>query len=193
MSYINNWIISITTAAFFIIAIEMILPNNSIKKYVSFVLGLILIIIIMDPIIKLFNNGFDFTRYLTESTKYVENNSNCNTYDEYKMKNINDTLKIFKINIENGCIEKLKELNPKYNYEVSAEVKYDAIQNMVDIAKIKIGVQISSIKEIKEVEINDNSKDDKENILNNSLSKSIKECLSNHLNISEDNIIVYKL
>ena len=39
---LRNWIISICTAVIFITAVEMIMPNNSFKKYAKFVLGLIL-------------------------------------------------------------------------------------------------------------------------------------------------------
>ncbi|MCD3297735.1 stage III sporulation protein AF, partial [Clostridium botulinum] len=46
---IRQWVISIATAIFFITAVEMILPNNSIKKYAKFVLGLILITVVINP------------------------------------------------------------------------------------------------------------------------------------------------
>ena len=43
------WITSICTAIFFITAVEMILPDDSLKKYAKFVLGLILITVVISP------------------------------------------------------------------------------------------------------------------------------------------------
>ena len=42
----------------------MILPDNNMKKYAKFVLGLILIVVIIKPIIKIFEKDFDFNSYL---------------------------------------------------------------------------------------------------------------------------------
>ena len=41
----------------FMTAIEIIAPDNSMKKYIKFVLGLILISVMINPIIKFFTGG----------------------------------------------------------------------------------------------------------------------------------------
>ncbi len=57
------WVTNITIAIFFITAVEMILPDNSMKKYAKFVLGLLLIVVIINPIIKIFDKDFNISAY----------------------------------------------------------------------------------------------------------------------------------
>ena len=54
------WVTNITIAIFFITAVEMILPDNSMRKYAKFVLGLMLIVVIINPIMKIFDKDFNF-------------------------------------------------------------------------------------------------------------------------------------
>ena len=52
---LGEWIITICVAIFFTTAVQMILPDNSLKKYCNFVLGLIVFVVILGPIVKIFN------------------------------------------------------------------------------------------------------------------------------------------
>lgn len=49
---LRAWIVNISTVVLFITAVEMLLPDNSLKKYSKFVLGLILITVLINPLIK---------------------------------------------------------------------------------------------------------------------------------------------
>ena len=52
MEYLNNFIITLVATMIFMTSIEIIAPDNSMKKYIKFVLGLILISAMINPIIK---------------------------------------------------------------------------------------------------------------------------------------------
>lgn len=82
--YLYEWVENI--AVYFVIlniAVQM-LPNNSYKKYIQFFTGLILIIMLSGPILKLFNAEQEFcnfyksaeyqqkVREIEEATKYLE-------------------------------------------------------------------------------------------------------------------------
>ena len=54
MEYLNNFIITLVATMIFMTSIEIIAPDNSMKKYIKFVLGLILISVMINPIIKFF-------------------------------------------------------------------------------------------------------------------------------------------
>ena len=51
MEYLNNFIITLVATMIFMTSIEIIAPDNSMKKYIKFVLGLILISVMINPII----------------------------------------------------------------------------------------------------------------------------------------------
>ena len=52
---LGKWIVTICVAIFFATAVQMILPDNSLKKYCNFVLGLIVFVVMISPIVNLFN------------------------------------------------------------------------------------------------------------------------------------------
>ncbi|WML35311.1 stage III sporulation protein AF [Clostridium sp. OS1-26] len=64
---LREWLIGICTAVFFITAVEIILPDNSLKKYAKFVLGLILITVFINPLIKVFDRNFDINTYTSNA------------------------------------------------------------------------------------------------------------------------------
>ena len=57
MEYINNFVITLVATMIFMTAVDIISPDNSMKKYIKFVLGLILISVMINPIIKFFTGG----------------------------------------------------------------------------------------------------------------------------------------
>ena len=57
MELVNNFVVTLVTTLIFITAVEILGPDNSMKKYVKFVLGLILISVLLSPIIKFFSKG----------------------------------------------------------------------------------------------------------------------------------------
>jgi stage III sporulation protein AF len=115
---LREWIISICTAVFFITAVEIILPDNSMKKYAKFVLGLILITVFINPIIKIFDRNFDISTYTANVVENFDKKKTESEFQQYKEKNLNDTLEVFELNLQTSCEKKLKEKYPDSNYKV---------------------------------------------------------------------------
>ncbi|MFC7394240.1 stage III sporulation protein AF [Scopulibacillus cellulosilyticus] len=59
MSFISNWMTQIILIILFAIILELLLPNDSFQKYVKMVVGLIIIIALLNPIMKLLNVNVD--------------------------------------------------------------------------------------------------------------------------------------
>lgn len=193
LNEIKIWIINICAAVFFITAIEMILPNNSLKKYGRFVLGLILITVFINPIIKIFDNNYNINTYSSNAIKYLEDNKIQGDLEKYKEKNTNDTLNVFKLNLQNLCQSKIKETYPQNNYNVEAKVEYDKSKEKLIIKSINIEVKDGKIEKIKKVKIKDRSDPvNNSELINDEKSKAIKEMLSKDLNIPKECIKIYK-
>lgn len=58
-NYLSSWAISVAVAIIFSAIVSAILPETSIKKYVSVVLGIVVMLIMLSPLFKLFS-GVDF-------------------------------------------------------------------------------------------------------------------------------------
>ncbi|RYL92345.1 stage III sporulation protein AF [Sporolactobacillus sp. THM7-4] len=54
MNYLSEWVSQLVLIVLFAVILELLLPANGFQKYVKFVIGLVLIVALMDPIIRLF-------------------------------------------------------------------------------------------------------------------------------------------
>lgn len=190
---LRNWIIEICTAVIFITAVEMILPNNNLKKYAKFVLGLILITVLINPIIKLFDKNFDLAAYTNKAYEYMDEKKYENDVEKYKQEGMNKTVSVFKENVENLCKEKLKEEFPRNNYKVDAAVDYDKSSDSVYVKNVKVGIKDGTIESVKKIDIGSKGAAASSNpSINDERSRLMKSYLSKELKISESSIEVYK-
>lgn len=188
------WVTNIAIAIFFITAVEMILPDNSMKKYAKFVLGLMLIVVIINPIIKIFDKDFDLYSYSNKAISYMESNTSSIDVKKYKDINILNTTENFKKNLENECIINLEEAYPENKYNADIEIIYDDKKGVFNIDKVEIGIVDKGVKNIRNIEIDTKSVNaTKKNILKGEQGDKIKRLLSSKFQISGDIITVYKL
>lgn len=191
---LREWLITICTAVFFITAVEMILPDNSLKKYAKFVLGLILITVFINPIIKVFDRNFDLNTYTTNAIQNFDKKKTVSDFKEYKESNINSTMEVFKLNLQSNCEKKLKEKYPQGNYKVEVEAAYDNENDKLTIKDVKVGVKEGTVEKIKKVTIGtDSTSVNKTDNVDVEKASEIKKYLSDELNVSSDIIKVSKL
>jgi len=194
VGWLRDWIINICTAVFFIMAVEMILPNNSLKRYAKFVLGLILIIVVINPLLRLYNENLNITSIVGQATSYMDGKKYDTNIDKYREQNIETTLNTFKANLEKNCEKFLEEKYPNYNCKVGIEVLFDKEKGNVTIKSVKVGIKDNGVEKVKKVEIKTKSSYvDSENILKDERSSLIINSLSKELSVSKDIITVYKL
>ena len=188
------WVTNITVAIFFITAVEMILPDNNMKKYAKFVLGLMLIVVIINPIMKIFDKDFDFYSYTNKATSYMESNTSGKEIKKYKDINIQNTAENFKKNLENLCITNLEETYPDSQYDADIEIVYDDKNGAFDINRVEIGIAEKGVKKVRTIEINVKSVTaSNKNIVQGEQGNKIKRLLSSKFRIPSDIITVYKL
>lgn len=190
---LREWIIKICTVVFFITAVEMILPNNSLKKYSKFVLGLILITVLINPIIKVFDKNFSIDVYTNKAASFFNEEGYKNNFDQYKEKSKTSTLDVFKANLKSLCESKLKERFPQDNYKVDVDVVYDETAEKMVIKTVDIEVKSGNVERIKKVDISiKNNPTNSDKPISNEHSNSIKEYLSKEINIPMESIYVYE-
>ena len=76
MDEIKGFIITLVSMIILISAIELISPDNSMKKYLKFVLGTILIAVMISPIVSVLSDGESIlTNKISEYIDLVDSNS----------------------------------------------------------------------------------------------------------------------
>jgi len=191
---IRNWIINICTIIIFITAVEMLLPNNSIKKYVKYVLGLIMVIVLIKPIVFVSSGNIDINKYVKASDVYFGTEMYEKDYKKYRQENLDNTIQNFKRNLELTLEKKLSVKYPNDEFNVMIDLSYDKDIGKFDIKRIEIGIKDKCVKRIKKVNIGrNNSRIDKEvKYLYDDKSLKIKKFVSSELEVYTDIIYVYK-
>lgn len=68
---ISSWAVAVTAAILLSAIISSLLPETSIKKYISIVLGVVVTMIVLSPLIALFS-GTDITQEINQTLHAVE-------------------------------------------------------------------------------------------------------------------------
>ena len=191
MEEIKGFVITLVTMLILMTAIEFIAPDNNMKKYLKFVLGLILISVMLSPIISLFSKGEESISLQVQ--KYIElaENESAEVSKDYK----SDSENVFKENLEQNCNRLLKEkfTDKEFVSNIDCEVDMNNINYSID--KVQVGVKNKDVSKIQKIIINTqkdsksvSSQDEK---VNN--EDEIISYLAEALNVSKDKKEVYKV
>lgn len=189
MEYIKSFIETLVTIIILFSAIELISPNNSMKKYIKFVLGLILIVVMLNPIIDFFTEGED---KIVSTIKEYENILSKDTKTSSDVAVSNEVEDVFIENLNKNSAAELAEAFPDYTFVCNINCNIDLSNYSYNISHAKIGIstgKIQDVEKIEKVEIsNDNQTESK---VYSDDEQKIVSYVSNMLGISEDKIEVY--
>ncbi|WP_291572841.1 stage III sporulation protein AF [Clostridium sp. UBA4548] len=190
---LKTWIITICTAVFFTTAVQMILPEGSLKKYSNFVLGLIILVVMLNPIVKIFNPNISINNLIETSSAYISKKEYEGDFEKYRDANINNTLNAFKNNLEKQCIRDLEKTFGKDKYKAKVNAQYDKKDNIFLINSIEIGINDGSVERVKNVEIGKESVTvDSPDKVDNKKATEIKDYISSKYDISKNKIYIYR-
>lgn len=195
VEYLKQWIMNICVVVFFVTAVEMLLPDNKLKKYSKFVLGLIIMTVLMKPIVTIFDKNFDIDAYAAKAAQSLDEESLKQDFEKYKQESMSTTVDNFNSNLKTYCEKLLKEKLPGKNFQVEFDTHFDEKEEKFVIEKVKVGVKDGKIEKIKKVRIQPESKsvtNDKEKV-DISMERTIKELISAELKVSDKIISVYKM
>ncbi|MBL3642160.1 stage III sporulation protein AF [Bacillus sp. RHFB] len=168
MSFLAGWVSNIIIFVLLATVIDMLLPNSALQKYAKMVIGLLLIVIIITPILGLFNKDFD--DILTAATSEFEDQKkkDLGNLTEMKKKEIQATqgayiLKQMAVDLQ---AEVEEELMADYNMRISSidvgvkneeEPGADDLQNITISLEKAEGKENSEIEAVAKVDINTDS------------------------------------
>lgn len=191
MEYIKSFIIALVTTIIFITAVEIIAPDKPIKKYIKFVLNLILVSVLLNPIVYLFTNGE--SEIIGSIQKYEQILSKGTTLSDNKA--IKDNREeAFKENLNKNCTMLLQKKFDNKKFECDVVCTIDLEKMTYNIEKVNVGVKDNKIKLIEKININ-TSKSAEVMSSNEEVdgSDEIINYLTEELNVSKEKIEVYKM
>ncbi|NFH89177.1 stage III sporulation protein AF [Clostridium botulinum] len=193
MNLLKELVTTLVTALIFITAIELISPNNGMKKYLKFILGLVLITIILNPIVKIISSGQNNIYDSISNYEDVFSNyqNQIKSSEENQLKDGDLRKQAFEENFNKNCESVLKSQYPNKKFKSDVECTVNFNSMIFDIKKIKVGISEKSVSKIKKVIINKNDKSYDDN--QNSQYKEVVTFISEQLDIPKEKIEVYKI
>lgn len=192
MAKLITFVTTLVSMLILMTAVELIAPDNSMKKYLRFILGLILISVMLTPIISILTNGEE--ELIVNLKKYVNNYEAV--YDKDTIEKGNEKSEaLFKENLNNNCNKILKDEFVEDEFESDVTCNVDLKDMTYDIEKIKVGVSTGGVNIIKKIKINIKEETSEAIAKNQGVEneEEIKKYLGKVLKVPEEKIEVYKL
>lgn len=151
-SFLRDWTTNILIISIFISLLEIILPKSNMKRYIEMIIGLLIIIVIINPFIKLLNGNIDIEREVFAS---ITKSNNINYYDNNDLKEIQEKqiIEIYKRKL----IEDVKSLIEKDgNYlvkQIVLDIETVDENNYGKINKISINIEKGNNNENKKEKV----------------------------------------
>lgn len=196
METLKSIVINLVTVIIFISAVELITPNNNMKKYIKFILGLILITVILNPIIKFISNG---EKNIADNIKSYEdvfskqkNKTDLSTENTFGKNDTEDNRKkVFINNFNKNCDNLLKNKfkDMTFKSEIDCDINFTNVT--LNVKKLKIGVAENKVNKVKKIVINNGEDENKKE--ENEEYTEIANYASNELDIPKDKIEVYQM
>ena len=173
MEYLNNFIITLVATMIFMTSA----PDNSMKKYIKFVLGLILISVMINPIIKFFTGG---EQEVINRIKRYEDMLNLGVTNEGESKEVIEKQKeAFKSNLNSNCDNLLKEKFSDKNFKSDIKCNINLSDMTYSIDSLEVGVRENGIRLVDKIRINVN--DESEEAVSNNEKIDNEEEIKNYL------------
>lgn len=192
MNGLKGFIVTLVSMIILISAIELISPDNSMKKYLKFVLGTILIAVMISPIVSFINNG---EKSITSDISEYIDLANGKSKDTISENRESTSETAFKVNLQENCNRILKEKFKDLEFKSEIDCKIDMEDITYSINKVEVGVKDREVSKIEKIVIKKNSEStevsSKEKKVKN--EDEIISYLAEVLNINKEQIMIYKV
>jgi len=199
IGFIRDWILNIVTLVLFIVLVEMLVPTGKMKKYVSLITGIVLVIAIISPFLEIFGSKFELTDLQTANSNFLDRKEiekDGKILEEEQMKQITDVYRKKLISqIEDGAksVEGITGakadiiINEDYNSGDFGEIK----RVYLEVSQDGKGSSIKPVAEIEKVKVGDDESVPHEAAKPDpALVKKLEEKLAGLFNLNRDNIVI---
>lgn len=189
MNHLYKWIYTIVIMVIFVTIIDMLMPNNSMKKFTKLILGLLVMSVIIEPLFSFLKNDYSIYAGSFKYQSIIENNQNYKAaYSDLQIEQIN---KLYKEKLEKNIKEKLE--NELKNKTVDIYIDFISDINSKEYGRIinitiLIGDDTNVI--IDKVTVANKATANKAATNNNKEYESIKNDISKSYNVPLQNIVI---
>jgi stage III sporulation protein AF len=201
MEFLRSWITNITVVVIFTMLLDILVPNNDMKKFVKVIMGLLIVLVIIKPFLMVKNVGYQFESAMTQTTAYIDDPSQ-NSDSNIGVSQNNTALNIYKQKLSDKVIEIVKSRKELKDRDVRASVDIENDINKKEFGSIKSievfiekgksdAVQASTIEPVKiNAETVINKKQGEYNWNNSELSQDLSADINDTLGLNGTKILI---
>lgn len=178
---LKQWINSIVVVIIFAAFIDILIPGSSMKKYVKLVLGLIIMTVILQPVIKLVKGDFSISTSSFQVQNRLDNIQLKKQTEYYDRKQADAITKAYKQNLENQIKQQIKGELKEGNADVSVDIVEDTqSSDYGQLKKITITLKdkIDKVEKVDKITIGKNRENESSNKVKDNDYQDIKSMLS---------------
>ncbi|MFC4404245.1 stage III sporulation protein AF [Gracilibacillus xinjiangensis] len=198
MEYITSWILQIIIYMILALIVDLILPSSKMKQYAKLVIGILLILIILQPILSVFKVNLDqLVSPIVESNQMdsldqmIKNETNTN---KSEIESINQAyvLEEVVVQMENLVKEELEKTFQLAIFDLEVVLDNESNEEQAQIDKVYVQVipyedEAMQAVETVEIEVSESKAKQKEKQPDNS---GLIKFLADEWQVSEENIII---
>ncbi|MGF7057002.1 stage III sporulation protein AF [Brassicibacter mesophilus] len=202
INFMREWIINIVIMIVFVTFLEIILPSSNMKRYIQMIIGLLIIIVLINPFINLITKDINIEREvfanIGESFSYDQTGNS--EYIELQNKQI---INMYKQKLHKEISEMVSKEGDFDILNLDIDIIEDSIQNNYgDITRIELAIMTAKkegiqkndeikVNKIQDVVISTLDSDSTKSIQTSESCKKIQKKISEYYKISEDKVLVY--
>lgn len=204
--FLREWILNITVIIIFVMFLDTIMPNSSMKRYINVVVGLLIIIVVIKPFVLVKDYAESFQAGYLDAYSFVEQEVGAVKTGDFSKYQKEKAIEIFEENIKAKIVRLVKSSAGEGYGEVYVDLELEKDIQKEDFGNIRAltvrltdteneVIQVDKIK----ISINEGTGENK-NVINkdkaeynfndSKISRGIKQEISKALGISESIINV---
>ena len=123
IEFLKDWVLNIVTITVFIMLIEILVPSGKMKKAVSLVTGLVLVIALINPVLGLVKKGINLKEFQIAGSNYIDKREIMINSEVLKENQIKQITNVYRKKVINQLEDVAK------NVEGVTDAKADVIIN----------------------------------------------------------------
>lgn len=203
MEMIREWIITIVSVIIFVTFVEILIPKSNNKRYINVVVGLLIMIVILNPLFYLFRGTINFEDNILQASNQMEYQTMQNRIDHNQYLQNEAVIELYKTQLAQQMQNRVENLSDYRMEKINLMVEEKDLENLGLIYQIDMTLKSNKIsttekKEIEPIKIDiainkNNNTVEADSIRIDNEEEIIKADFSIYYSLPKDNINIYIL
>lgn len=204
IDFLRSWILNIVTVIIFISFLEILLPNSDMKKYVKMVIGLLVMLVIINPMLELVHGDMNIEEEIFKTSSVLDKKALSLNIDKFEGIQEKQMITLYKEKIEKHIKNQIEYGNNIKVLSVQCEIEKNKSSKKLGNVK-HVNILLSNnldskttnkdIEPVSNIMIHINKEQNQANIKENDnenkpIIKQIKEDISNFYAIDMENVCI---